>query len=75
MPVVPLVSGRDAVKAFEKLGWSFVRQNGSHMILVKDGYLATLSIPDYKEVARGTLRSLIRDAEITVGEFIKALDR
>ena len=73
MPVVPLLSGRDVVKVFAAFGWQAVRQNGSHIVLVKEGHTATLSVPDHKEVARGTLRSLIRDADLTVGEFVSAI--
>jgi predicted RNA binding protein YcfA (HicA-like mRNA interferase family) len=73
MPALPVLSGRKTVRAFEKLGWQVARQRGSHIILVKDGEIATLSIPDHKEVARGTLRSLIRTAGITVEEFIQQL--
>jgi len=46
-----------------------VRQRGSHMILVKEGYMATLSVPDHREVARGTRRSLIRASGMTAEEF------
>jgi predicted RNA binding protein YcfA (HicA-like mRNA interferase family) len=71
MAQVPLMSGREVVCAFEKFGWQIARQRGSHIILVKEGARATLSIPDHKEVARGTLRSLIRAAGLTVEEFIR----
>ena len=73
MPALPVISGRDARRAFEKLGWQFARQRGSHIILVKAGHPATLSIPDHREVARGTLRSLIRSTGLTVEEFISEL--
>lgn len=73
MPVLPVVSGRLVVRAFEKDGWIMVRQRGSHMALVKTGFPATLIVPDHKEVARGTLRSLIRDSGITVEKFISLL--
>ena len=66
MPALPVLSGRKVVRAFESLGWQVARQRGSHIVLVKDGEIATLSIPDHKEVAKGTLRSLIRTAGITV---------
>ena len=69
MPALPVLSGRKVVRAFESLGWQVARQRGSHIVLVKDGEIATLSIPDHKEVAKGTLRSLIRTAGITVEEF------
>ena len=45
------------------------RQRGSHIILVKEGRMATLSVPDHREVAKGTLRSLIRSSGLTVEEF------
>ena len=73
MPALPVISGREARRAFEKLGWEFARQRGSHMILVKAGHPATLSVPDHREVARGTLRSLIRAAGLTVEEFSSVL--
>jgi predicted RNA binding protein YcfA (HicA-like mRNA interferase family) len=73
MPVVPLLSGRDVVKVFRAFGWQVARQNGSHIVLVKESHPATLSVPDHKQVARGTLRSLIRDAGLTVGEFVSAI--
>ena len=73
MPSLPVISGRKTVRAFEKLGWQIARQRGSHIIMVKDGEMTTLSIPDHKEIAKGTLRSLIRSAGITVDEFIRQL--
>ncbi len=69
MPALPILSGRKVVRVFENLGWQVARQRGSHIIMVKDGEIATLSIPNHKEIARGTLRSLIRTAGITVEEF------
>lgn len=69
MASLPTLSGRDVVKAFVSDGWQMARQRGSHMILVKDGHMATLSIPDHREVAKGTLRSLIRSSGLTVEEF------
>jgi predicted RNA binding protein YcfA (HicA-like mRNA interferase family) len=69
MPQLPVMSGREVVRAFEKHGWEVARQRGSHIIMVKGGQNVTLSIPDHKEVARGTLRSLIRSAGLTVEEF------
>jgi predicted RNA binding protein YcfA (HicA-like mRNA interferase family) len=73
MPQLPVLSGRRTARAFEKLGWQIARQRGSHVIMVKEGEMATLSVPDYKEVAKGTLRSLIRAAGITVDEFVRQL--
>jgi predicted RNA binding protein YcfA (HicA-like mRNA interferase family) len=75
MPALPQLSGRETVRVFESLGWKVVRQKGSHIILFKDGQVATLSVPDHKEVAKGTLRSLIRSAGLTVSEFLDALKK
>jgi predicted RNA binding protein YcfA (HicA-like mRNA interferase family) len=49
MPALPVLSGRKAVRAFEKLGWQVARQRGSHIVMVKLGEITTLSIPDHKE--------------------------
>jgi predicted RNA binding protein YcfA (HicA-like mRNA interferase family) len=74
MPSLPNLNGRDVVKAFSKDGWQVARQRGSHIILVKDGHSATLSVPDHKEVAKGTLRSLIRSSGLTVERFVELAD-
>ena len=73
MPALPPLSGRDVVRVFESIGWQVARQKGSHIILTKPGHTATLSVPDHKEIAKGTLRSLIRAAELTVAEFLEAM--
>lgn len=74
MAAVPLLKPGEVVKTFEKLGWIVVRQCGSHIILTKQGSQTTLSVPKHDEVARGTLRSLIAKADITVDEFVEALE-
>jgi len=73
MPPVPLLKPSQVVKAFENLGWEVVRQKGSHIILTREGHIATLSVPKHKEVARGTLRGLINRAGLTVEEFLDSL--
>jgi len=72
MAQLPLLSGREVVRVFESLGWLQARQRSSHVILVREGHPATLSVPAHKQVARGTLRSLIRSAGLTVDDFIEA---
>jgi len=74
MSAVPLLRPRDAIRAFESFGWQVARQKGSHIILTKVGHIATLSIPDHREVARGTLRILISKAGLTVEEFVAAYE-
>ena len=73
MPKLPSdISGQDALRAFQKAGWSAVRY-GSHIIMEKEGMRSVLSIPNHRILARGTLRSLIRHANLTVEEFLKLL--
>jgi predicted RNA binding protein YcfA (HicA-like mRNA interferase family) len=69
---LPTIGGRETVKVFESLGWKVVRQRGSHIIMVRENLPVTLSIPDHKEVAKGTLRTLIRKANTDVDEFLQA---
>ena len=73
MALLPVLSGREVVKVFQSFGWEVSRQSGSHIIMTKEGEMVTLSIPDHKEVAKGTLRSLIRAANLTVDEFVAAI--
>ena len=73
MPRLPRISGREAVRAFEKAGWEVSRQRGSHVVLTKPGSIYTLSIPLHRELATGLLRDQIRKAELTVAEFIELL--
>lgn len=73
MPALPLCRPREVVRAFERLGWQIARQRGSHIVLTKPGALVTFSVPDHPQVARGTLRTLIAKAGLTVEEFLAAL--
>jgi len=73
LAALPVVSGTEARKAFERLGWEFVRQRGSHMIMTRVGSWASLSVSDHSELDRGTLRKLIKQAGITVEEFVGKL--
>ncbi|MBY0496472.1 MAG: type II toxin-antitoxin system HicA family toxin [Cyanobacteria bacterium] len=70
MPPVPLLRPNQVVQAFERLGWSVARRRGSHIILTKAGSSATLSVPDHSVVARGTLRSLITRAGLSIEAFV-----
>lgn len=73
MASLPILSGQQVVRVFGSFGWSVARQKGSHVIMTKEGETVTLSVPDHREVARGTLRSLIRAANLTVDQFIAAI--
>ncbi len=70
---MPRISGAEAVRAFEKAGWRFTRQTGSHVILDKDGVDATLSLPQHRELGPGLLQVQIKRAGLTVEEFIALL--
>ena len=69
MAKLPSLSGQAIVQIFKRFGWNVARRRSSHIIMTKEGEMATLSIPDHKEVAKGTLRSLLRSAGLTVDEF------
>lgn len=68
------ISGKEAVKAFEKAGYIHVHTSGDHAILQRIGY-PTLSIPLHKEVARFLLKAQIKRAKLEVKEFIKLLKK
>jgi len=74
MSKLPVISGRTCVKALEKTGFYFKRQEGSHMILRRNDPFAQIVIPDHKELDRGTLRAIIRQAGLSVQEFVKLLE-
>ena len=74
MPPLPVVSGKEARKAFENAGWQYKRRaRSNHMLLTKEGVQMALSVPDHKKLDRGLLRGLIRDSGLTVQEFIDHL--
>jgi len=68
---LPVVSGKDAIKAFGKIGYVVVRQTGSHVRMKhqSNSTMKPLTIPNHKVLAKGLLRKLLRDAELTVEEF------
>jgi predicted RNA binding protein YcfA (HicA-like mRNA interferase family) len=72
MSRLPRVSGDEAIKAFGRLGYRNIRQSGSHVRMKCEGR-QPLTVPRHKELKRGTLRSLIKDAGLTVEEFTRAL--
>ncbi|RKY57275.1 MAG: hypothetical protein DRP94_09300 [Candidatus Latescibacterota bacterium] len=73
MPELPRISGREAVRAFQRAGWEVARQRGSHVVLTKPGSIYTLSVPLHRQLGPGLLRSLLRKAELTVEEFKELL--
>jgi predicted RNA binding protein YcfA (HicA-like mRNA interferase family) len=70
LSALPRILGRDAVRALRKIGYEFDRQNGSHLILRQMiSPYRRLVVPDHKEIAKGTLRAIIRQPGITVDQF------
>lgn len=69
------VSGVEVVRALERLGFVPVRQRGSHVVLKKQTYEGEVGcvVPLHRELAIGTLRGILRQAHVTVEEFIKHL--
>jgi len=65
----PSISGMQARRVFEKNGWVFKRQKGSHMILTKTGFRTTLSIPNHKSLKMPLLKRLIKDSAMTLDQF------
>jgi len=70
---LPVVSGAECVKALGKIGFEVFRRRGSHIVLVRKSPPAQTTIPNHKELDRGTLRAIIRQTGLTVEEFVALL--
>jgi predicted RNA binding protein YcfA (HicA-like mRNA interferase family) len=68
MSRLPVCSGQQAVRAFQKVGYAVDHQTGSHIIL-RHPQMRRLTVPNHRELAKGTLRALIREAGLTKEEF------
>ena len=70
MSELPRISGRDIINALKKIGYEQDRQRGSHIILRQTASPhRRVTVPDHKEVAKGTLRAIIREVGLTIDEF------
>jgi predicted RNA binding protein YcfA (HicA-like mRNA interferase family) len=72
MSRLPVCSGQDAIRAFQKMGYQVDHQTGSHIIL-RHPQMRRLTVPNHRELAKGTLRALIREAGLTKDEFVTLL--
>ena len=72
-PRQPVVSGQQLIKALEKDGWAVVRQRGSHVRLKKSGRRYALVVPLHKEIRRGTLSGILRDADLSADDLQRLL--
>lgn len=68
-PRQPVVSGKELVRALERDGWSAARQRGSHVRLKKPGRRNALVVPLHKEIKKGTLAGILRDAELSADDL------
>jgi predicted RNA binding protein YcfA (HicA-like mRNA interferase family) len=75
MPKLKRVSGKEAIRRLEKLGFHQVRQRGSHVVMKKQTSVEEIGcvVPLHKELAIGTLRGILKQAKLTIEEFIDIL--
>ncbi len=75
MPRLPVVSGDEAIRAFQRAGYAFDRQRGSHVVLWHPQRKHGLAVPVHgsRPLPPGTLRALVRQADLTVEEFVRLL--
>ena len=73
MSGLPRISGQKCVGTLMKAGFALRRRRGSHMILQRQQPFAQLVVPDHDELDRGTLRAIIRQANLTVEQFVELL--
>jgi len=74
LSILPGLSGREVVRALRKIGYERDRQKGSHIVMRQTAYpFRRIVVPDHREVAKGTLRAIIRKVGLRVEEFIELL--
>ncbi len=73
MSKLPRISGRTAISALQRAGFDIIRQSGSHVVLKRTEPFSQLVVSDHRELDTGTLRAIIRQADLSVDEFMKLL--
>lgn len=73
MSKLPIISGAECVKALTRAGFVVYRQRGSHVTMARDNPPAQTTIPQHKELDRGTLRAILRQTGLSVDEFVALL--
>lgn len=73
MPKLPIVSGHECIEALNKVGFFVARQKGSHITLRRNDPPGRVTVPNHKELKPGMLRRIIRDADLSVEEFVDLL--
>ena len=72
MPRIPVLSGRDVIKALSKIGYSFDHQTGSHVILINEQN-KRITVPMHDEIGKGLLKAILKQVNISMDEFLKLL--
>jgi predicted RNA binding protein YcfA (HicA-like mRNA interferase family) len=72
---LPIISGKDAIRVFDKIGYKVVRQKGSHIRLRDDNnqFHKPLAVPNHKVLKPGLLRMLIKDSGLTIESFLSLI--
>ena len=75
MPKLPVLTGNEVIRVLEKVGFQVIRQKGSHVRMKhEDGRVVTIPVHAGKNIGRGLLGKILRDAELTREEFIELLE-
>jgi predicted RNA binding protein YcfA (HicA-like mRNA interferase family) len=72
MPKLPVLSGKDLIKALSRIGYNFDHQTGSHVTLVNPSG-KKITVPNHRELGPGILRAIIKQAGLSIEEFLKLL--
>lgn len=72
MSKIPIISGREVIRLLGKIGYYVRDQKGSHVHL-RHPTRKPLTIPNHKEIARGTLRQILKDADLTIKDLLDCL--
>jgi predicted RNA binding protein YcfA (HicA-like mRNA interferase family) len=73
MSKLPVISGRQCVRALQKVGFVEDHQTGGHVILRRENPTVTISVPNHRELKKGALRAIIKQAGLSVDEFVELL--
>ncbi len=75
MPKLPVLSGKDILKILCKIGYEHIRTRGSHMVLIKQTEQGkkTIPVPNHKELAKGTLKAIMAQANLKLNDLLNLL--
>jgi predicted RNA binding protein YcfA (HicA-like mRNA interferase family) len=73
MSKLPVVLGRECIKVMKKIGFYEDHHTGDHVIMRRDDPRTTISVPNHRELKKGTLRAIIRQMGLTIEEFVDQL--